>query len=70
MYFWPIVTWPDFIFNLNFVPFAFRVSVGKKKIRSLSGKLSPLKPCLTGDKEPKSELVVQDYLPLVRTQNV
>ncbi|XP_066459332.1 von Willebrand factor A domain-containing protein 5B2 isoform X2 [Eleutherodactylus coqui] len=46
-----------------------RVSVGKRKIRSLSGKLSPLKPCLTGDKEPKSELEVQDYLPLISLQS-
>ncbi|XP_056421595.1 von Willebrand factor A domain-containing protein 5B2 isoform X3 [Hyla sarda] len=45
-----------------------RVSVGKKKIRNLSGKLSPLKPCLTGNKEPKSELLVQDYLPLISLQ--
>ncbi|XP_073445346.1 von Willebrand factor A domain-containing protein 5B2 isoform X1 [Dendrobates tinctorius] len=46
-----------------------RVGVGKRKIRSLSGKLSPLKPCLTGDKEPKSERVVQDYLPLISLQS-
>ncbi|KAM3930413.1 von Willebrand factor A domain-containing protein 5B2 [Leptodactylus fuscus] len=46
-----------------------RVSVGKRKIRNLSGKLSPLKPCLTGDKEPKSELVVQDYLPMISLQS-
>ncbi|XP_069830655.1 von Willebrand factor A domain-containing protein 5B2 isoform X2 [Dendropsophus ebraccatus] len=46
-----------------------KVSVGKKKIRSLSGKLYPLKPCLTGDKEPKCELVVQDYLPLISLQS-
>ncbi|CAJ0941731.1 unnamed protein product [Ranitomeya imitator] len=46
-----------------------RVGVGKRKIRSLSGKLSPLKPCLTGDKEPKSERIVQDYLPLISLQS-
>ncbi|KAM4041441.1 von Willebrand factor A domain-containing protein 5B2 isoform 2-T5 [Anomaloglossus baeobatrachus] len=46
-----------------------RVGVGKRKIRSLSGKLSPLKPCLTGDNEPKSEPVVQDYLPLISLQS-
>ncbi|XP_044144643.1 von Willebrand factor A domain-containing protein 5B2 isoform X2 [Bufo gargarizans] len=46
-----------------------RVNAGKRKIRSLSGKLSPLKPCLTGDKEPTSELVVQDYLPLIKLQS-
>ncbi|KAM5163407.1 von Willebrand factor A domain-containing protein 5B2 isoform 2-T3 [Mantella aurantiaca] len=45
-----------------------RISVGKKKIRSMSGKLSPLKPCLTGDKEPSVDLVVQDYLPLISLQ--
>ncbi|XP_072264480.1 von Willebrand factor A domain-containing protein 5B2 [Pyxicephalus adspersus] len=45
-----------------------RISVGKKKIPSMSGKLSPLKPCLTGDKEPNPELVVQDYLPLISLQ--
>ncbi|XP_077343851.1 von Willebrand factor A domain-containing protein 5B2 isoform X1 [Lithobates pipiens] len=46
-----------------------RISVGKKKIRSMSGKLSPLKPCLTGDKEPNIDLVVQDYLPLISLQS-
>ncbi|XP_018432050.1 PREDICTED: von Willebrand factor A domain-containing protein 5B2 [Nanorana parkeri] len=44
-----------------------RISVGKK-IRSMSGKLSPLKPCLTGDKEPNTDCVVQDYLPLISIQ--
>lgn len=46
-----------------------RISVGKKKIRSMSGKLSPLKPCLTGDKEPNTDFVVQDYLPLISLQS-
>ncbi|XP_071998490.1 von Willebrand factor A domain-containing protein 5B2 isoform X3 [Engystomops pustulosus] len=46
-----------------------RVSVGKRKIRNLSGKLSPLKPCLTGDQEPKTELVADDYLPLISLQS-
>ncbi|XP_075718006.1 von Willebrand factor A domain-containing protein 5B2 isoform X2 [Rhinoderma darwinii] len=46
-----------------------RVSAGKRKIRNLSGKLSPLKPCLTGDKEPKTDLVIQDYLPLISLQS-
>ncbi|XP_068137415.1 von Willebrand factor A domain-containing protein 5B2 isoform X2 [Hyperolius riggenbachi] len=45
-----------------------RINVGKKKIRSMSGKLSPLKPCLTGDTEPSTELVLQDYLPLISLQ--
>ncbi|KAM9316969.1 von Willebrand factor A domain-containing protein 5B2 [Gastrophryne carolinensis] len=45
-----------------------RISVGKKKIRSMSGKLSPLKPCLTGDKEACTEPVEQDYLPLINLQ--
>ncbi|XP_063772699.1 von Willebrand factor A domain-containing protein 5B2 isoform X2 [Pseudophryne corroboree] len=46
-----------------------RISVGKRKIRSMSGKLSPLKPCLTGEKEPQTDPLVQDYIPLIILQS-
>ncbi|KAM4771073.1 von Willebrand factor A domain-containing protein 5B2 [Rhinophrynus dorsalis] len=47
-----------------------RIIQGKRKIRSISGKLPPLKPpCLSGDKERNQEFGLQDYLPLVTLQS-
>ncbi|XP_075056999.1 von Willebrand factor A domain-containing protein 5B2 [Mixophyes fleayi] len=46
-----------------------RFNVGKRKIRSMSGKLSPLKPCLTGDKEPRADHLAYDYIPLITLQS-
>ncbi|XP_053316336.1 von Willebrand factor A domain-containing protein 5B2 [Spea bombifrons] len=47
-----------------------RISVGKRRIRSLSGKLAPLKPpCISGDKESCPELGIQDYQALISLQS-
>ncbi|XP_018119038.1 von Willebrand factor A domain-containing protein 5B2 isoform X2 [Xenopus laevis] len=48
-----------------------RISNGKRKIRSISGKLSPLKtPCLRErEKEKSQEFGLQDYLPLISLQS-
>uniref|UniRef100_A0A8C5PB96 von Willebrand factor A domain containing 5B2 n=1 Tax=Leptobrachium leishanense TaxID=445787 RepID=A0A8C5PB96_9ANUR len=47
-----------------------RLSLGKRRIRSISGKLPPLKPpCITKDKECCLEPQIQDYLPLVSLQS-
>ncbi|KAE8603438.1 hypothetical protein XENTR_v10014339 [Xenopus tropicalis] len=48
-----------------------RISNGKRKIRSISGKLSPLKPlCLSErEKERSEESGFQDYLPMISLQS-
>ncbi|KAM8954082.1 von Willebrand factor A domain-containing protein 5B2 [Pelodytes ibericus] len=47
-----------------------RIVVGKRKVRSISGKLAPLKPpCISGDKENYQELKIQDYLPMISLQS-
>ncbi|XP_029442075.1 von Willebrand factor A domain-containing protein 5B2-like [Rhinatrema bivittatum] len=48
-----------------------RFSLGKRRVCSSSGKLSPLKPpCLSAESELCCESESQDYLPLVRLQLV
>ncbi|XP_053566312.1 von Willebrand factor A domain-containing protein 5B2 [Bombina bombina] len=47
-----------------------RFSIGKRRIRTISGKLSPLKPpCLSGESEKCLELKIKDYLPLINMQS-
>ncbi|KAM4695140.1 von Willebrand factor A domain-containing protein 5B2-like, partial [Discoglossus pictus] len=50
--------------------YVLRFSLGKRRIRNISGKLSPLKPpCLSGESEGCLELSTQDYIPLINLQS-